>query len=157
MPLGPQPPSVYPSQQPKVVGPLPPLGPRERPYKAIVVIIVAIGIVAALVVAYYPKPYPINITSIDLTSTYDVCGSNGLSFGGISGPLSTTFSFGYAVQNERNNRTCTISKVSAETSGFIASAPNLPFTVPPYSVGDISLNVTAPSHPFTGVLRIDLE
>jgi len=118
---------------------------------AIIVLIVIVVVVATFVFAVATTA---TITAINITSADDACGVNGQTLPGFvasGGSAQETF-----VVNGGIFLSCTISSVSATTSGFSISGANTPLTVPADGSESLSFTVHTPNS-YNGVLTIDIE
>jgi hypothetical protein len=155
MPDGRMLPSVDPSQKPMDHGPRLPPEPREKPYAGLLVIVVAVIVVVAFLVAFFPaNPTPTYVTSVNITSQDRVCGLGGNILGGFDAGLGATVNEGVGVYNRSS---CTIQSVSITTAGFELSGANTPLAVPAYTQGYLLFNITVPSTAYTGAITINVE
>ena len=120
-----------------------------------VVVIFVVYILAQSYVAQ--SSTAVSVTAINVTSSDDACGSNGHSFNGFTTGVGGTISQTFTITNGDIILSCTISTVSATTSGFSVSGANAPLTIPAGGTESLSFTITAPGSAYTGVLTIDLE
>jgi hypothetical protein len=119
-----------------------------------VVVVIVVVIIAALA---YVASTSVVVIAIDFTSTDNACGTAGNSVPGFTTSTGGTAQYTLTILDPYSSTSCTVSSVSAVTSGFSVSGANTPLTVPVGGSESLSFTVTAPSSSFTGVLTIDLE
>jgi len=102
-----------------------------------------------------PPSAPVNVTSITIVSSDDVCGLNGTVEPGFSGN-SDAFS-GVTWQITAPPGGCTISGISAETGGFIILTLDLPFTIPSGETGAFSISLELPEGGYNGPLIVAMN
>jgi hypothetical protein len=122
-----------------------------------IVAIIVVLVVLIIVLLLYAGATTVQVTSLHISSSDNVCGANGNTLPGFSlhggGSVQETLN----VYNSNDSRTCTILTVRATTAGFGLSGANTPVTIPAGQVGELVFTVTAPNSAYVGALTIDLE
>jgi hypothetical protein len=152
-------PQDYPSQKPKEIGPRLPPEPPEKPYKAILVLVIAGSLVLVVAYVYLPTEIalPIDVTAINITSGDDACGTNGISDTGFDVGLGASINWSLGIEDFSARPSCTIQTITVTTVGFSISGANTPLVVPYGTWQSLSSTILAPHHSYTGALTVDLE
>ena len=159
-PATPPPPVTYqPAPPPAVVYAAPPPPPPKKSRKLLWIIIgvVVVIVVIVIVVISLAASSSVTVTAINFTSSDNACGANGHSESGFTTSGGGSVSYTLSVTNGNILLSCTISSVSATTSGFSISGANVPLTIPAGGTESLSFTITAPSGSYNGVLTIDIE
>ena len=119
-----------------------------------IVVVVVIVVIAALA---YIGSTKVDVTAINFTSADNACGMAGNTMSGFTTSTGGTQSITLSITNSNILLSCTVTSVTANTSGFSISGANTPLTIPAGGSESLSFTVTAPGSSYTGVLTIDLE
>lgn len=127
---------------------------KSRKKLWVVVAVVVVVIVAVLALVGYT--YAVNVTGIIVASTDNSCGIRGQTAGGYTSVPGAHHQVTLSLHNTVFID-CTITSVSANTSGFSVSGGSLPLSIPADQVASVTLDVTSPGGFFSGTLTIDFE
>jgi len=154
-----------PPPQPQMVyAPPPPVASPKRKHGALywvalvigIIVLIVIVIVAAAILLYAAAP-KVDVTAINFTSSDNACGTNSQTELGFSTTGGSTEQASYIITNSNFLFSCTITSVSAVTSGFSISGANVPITIAAGGSQTLSFTIHVPSGSYTGVLTIDIE
>jgi len=137
--------------------PPPPPPKKSRKLLWIIIGVVVVIVVVVIVVISLAASSSITVTAINFTSSDNACGANGHSEAGFTTSGGGSVSYTLSVTNGNILLSCTISSVSATTSGFSISGANVPLTIPAGGTESLSFTITAPSGSYNGVLTVDIE
>ena len=121
-----------------------------------IIVIIIIVVVAAALLLYAAAP-KVTVTAINFTSSDNACGMNSQTDIGFSTTGGSSYQESYIITNGNILLSCTISSVSATTSGFSISGANVPLTIAAGGSQTLSFTINVPSGSYNGVLTIDVE
>lgn len=167
-PSPPASPPQAPNQQYVVYAQPPPPSKKSRAAlgAVIVIVIVLLVILVGLYAGGFLTPASnggsgssakVDVTAINLVSSANPCGVNGNSFTGYTTPAGGSEQDTLTITNNGLLFSCTISSVSATTSGFSISGANVPLTIPAGGTQALSFTIGSPNSAYTGVLTLDIE
>jgi hypothetical protein len=99
----------------------------------------------------------VDVTAINIVSSDNACGTNGHTFTGYTTSGGGSEQDTLTVTNSDIFLSCTISSVSATTSGFSISGANVPVTIPASGSEAVSFSIGSPNAAYTGVLTLNIE
>jgi len=133
--------------------------PKKRRDGLWIGLAIGIVVVIAVLAVWADLEYlggTVTVTGIEFTSTDHVCGVTGGNLSGFStntgGSLHESVTF-----PDENSTSCTVSSITANTSGFSISAANTPLTIPLGGSRGLVFTIDVPKSSYTGPLSIDLE
>ena len=113
-----------------------------------------VGIVVAVFVFAYLAVAGVNIVAVDYVSSDNACGLNGFSDSGFLAGIGSASQWALFLPAGG----CTITSISAVTSGFGISDAPTPLHIPPGpDYNPIIVTLHCPLIRYTGVLTIDVE
>jgi hypothetical protein len=119
----------------------------------VVVVLLLVAVVGAF---YYTSPSnKVDITLFNVYAPDNVCGLNSypIAYYGFNDTTGASDSLGFPVPNS-NTTSCEIKVVTTNSSGFSLSDINTPLTIPFNGTGNLTLTLTLPSSPYTGVVNL---
>ncbi len=121
----------------------------------VVVVVAAVALLLAASASLANSSRRIHVTSVDFTSSDDVCGLAGASVPGF-----TTVSdeaYPYSVEITNNGSSCAITQVAATTLGFDVTGPNTPLSIPSFTTEYLNFTIHVPSGSYSGNLTIEID
>lgn len=116
------------------------------------VVVIVVVIIAFVVVV----STNVTVSAINFTSSDNACGMNSQTGPGFTSVGGGSVQESYIVTGGLI-LSCTISSVTATTSGFSISGANVPLTVAADGSQTLSFTIHMPSGSYSGVLTIDIE
>ena len=99
----------------------------------------------------------VDVTAINIVSSDNACHLNGNTFSGYTTAGGGSEQDTLTIPNNNLLLSCTVTSVSATTSGFSISGANTPITIPAGGSEAISFAIGSPSTAYTGVLTLNIE